>query len=555
MSPRADSSGSGVGNALDQCGHFARVHAQTLPGGHGVQSASVAVVGRPAQRAWCGISGTGSPRKNYHDWSRSTLRWPCTLAIDEMLPRSLESPHPSTPEKMPEEKLRRRASGLEVSDLLVPSEIVSAHLNQTVVEQGMTERMRCFGDEEHRGRSKTYQRWVAVELPSNLRLQLRTPCLRSTLKGLVGWPQGGGRRPEGGTGAFLAPKRFWIIDRVTPLTRSDISRQTVLCSSNEEALERRRRGRLKIDVSTSNRLVVATCSNPAASRPSTGTGNKSSLPQRVDGNRTAASGISGRRSSSDAVQMKARPKGKERASPIHVREEPRLVSVDTLDGQGEMDRASRRIDEVFPLLTGLLRLIGALSASSLSYPALHSGREVAPLYLFANQRDPRRDSGSASVLFATIRGMTFFCRPSAGSHGSLASMSRTKNHPSAFAAVRTDSTTVHRLPGALADDLRELVDTLRKLFMSAPIDSSGTIASSALARSTQSLHDRPETLSGGYRVQATSTVVVGRCAQRAGLGQHPRGGSPAAGPSLRPVGRACRHRKGCIQPRGMGGTL
>ena len=53
-------------------------------------------------------------------------------------------------------------------------------------------------------------------------------------------------------------ERLGIADRVTPLTRSDICRQTVLCSSYEEALEQLRRGGLDIDVSTLVNVAVAT---------------------------------------------------------------------------------------------------------------------------------------------------------------------------------------------------------------------------------------------------------------------------------------------------------
>jgi hypothetical protein len=72
-------------------------------------------------------------------------------------------------------------------------------------------------------------------------------------------------------------ERLGILDGVTPLTRSKIARQIVLCGSYAEALDQLRLDGLVLDVSTMVRVAVATGTSAmehrnqalASSRPAT----------------------------------------------------------------------------------------------------------------------------------------------------------------------------------------------------------------------------------------------------------------------------------------------
>lgn len=167
-------------------------------------------------------------------------------------------------------------------------------------------------------------------------------------------------------------------------------------------------------------------------------------------------------------------------------------------------------------------------------------------------------TANASVTFATVSGYVSLLRGRAPVEpvAVLASSTIRPDMTQIAPSLCQDAPTIGQPPhgeGVRRPTARtahtKAVNTTRLFPASAGATRHTARADSTLERCPRSTHDHQETLPGGYRVQATSAVAVGRRAQRAGLGQHPRGGSPAVGPSVRPVGRACRRRERFIQPR------
>jgi len=285
---------------------------------------------------------------------------------------------PRTPEEMLEAERRRRTTGTELADLLIARDIVRAHLDGAFVAEAAAEaRERCRREQGVRVVKSPGNRQVSVLLPGGLKLRLRTPYLRPTRKGMRGRPRKSGKRRHSGVGIYPVLERLGISERVTPLTRSEICRQTVLCSSYEEAVDQLRRGGLDIDVSTLVRVAVATGSKALELRDrALDQAREVPLPEQspVAGRRIRVS-VDGGRARTRNKRKYAR-KGNNGRRPFTLEwKEPRLVTVDVLDEQGEMDRTWRPIyevslgtaDEVFALLTGLLRLLGANQAAQVVF--------------------------------------------------------------------------------------------------------------------------------------------------------------------------------------------
>lgn len=291
---------------------------------------------------------------------------------------ALQRPHPSSPGDMLDAEVERRALGAETADLVIAQDIVRAHLDSALVRVAKSEVKERFQERPDVGVVKEVgDRRVSVLLPGGTRLELWTPYIRPTRKGLVGRPRGSGKRGEGGVGAYPVLERLGIADRVTPLARSEISRQTVLCSSYEEAQEQLRRGGLDIDISTLVRVAVTTGMEALERRDrALAQATEALLPEQslVAGRRIRVS-VDGGRARTRRRRKHAR-KGKNGRRPFTLEwREPRVLTVDVLDDEGEMDRSWRPIyevslgdaDEVFALLTGLLRLLGANQAEQVVF--------------------------------------------------------------------------------------------------------------------------------------------------------------------------------------------
>ncbi len=172
-------------------------------------------------------------------------------------------------------------------------------------------------------------------------------------------------------------EKLGITGGVTPLTRSIICRQVVLCSSYVEAQEQLARDGLKLDGTTLVRVAVSTGEEALEQRNrALQRAREAPLPHDspIKGKRIRVS-IDGGRARTRLTKWRCR-KGKNGRRPFELQwREPRVITIDVLDDAGDMDRSWRPIyevslgnaDEVFTLATGLLRMLGAHLAAEIVF--------------------------------------------------------------------------------------------------------------------------------------------------------------------------------------------
>jgi hypothetical protein len=158
-----------------------------------------------------------------------------------------------------------------------------------------------------------------------------------------------------------------------------IARQVVLASSYQEAREELSRRNLDIDVSTLVRIATRMGERAVALREEAlRRAREEELPAEspVAGKRIRIS-VDGGRARIRYTHRRGRRKKNGRHGFVLAWREPRLITVDVLDEEGEMDRAWKPLyevtlgeaDDVFTLLVGLLRLIGAYQAAQVVFVA------------------------------------------------------------------------------------------------------------------------------------------------------------------------------------------
>jgi len=274
-------------------------------------------------------------------------------------------------------EMRHRENTARIADLLIMKGIVMAHQVRDFVAgavRASAERLREGG-----ARRVKHVGWRRVHLllPGGLRTMVPTPYIRPTRKGLVGRPRSTGKRREGGAGRYPVLDQLGITSGVTPLTRSDICRQVVLCSSYTEAQEQLARSGLEVDRDTLVRVAVGTGVDALAQRNlALHQAREEPVPDEsmVMGKRIRVS-IDGGRARTRQTKSHSR-KGKNGRRPFTLQwREPRIITIDVLDDEGDVDRKWRPIyevslgtaDEVFALLTGLLRMLGAKHAAEIVF--------------------------------------------------------------------------------------------------------------------------------------------------------------------------------------------
>ncbi len=281
--------------------------------------------------------------------------------------------YPTTANEMLEFEMRQRDIGRSISDLAIARNIIRVHMDQQRVSQAVRDARQQYSEAGMKNRLVNKGWWsVNIVLPGGLHLKMATPYLRPTFKGLPGRRRGNGKRRAGGAGVFPVLKRLGIESGATPLTRSIVSRQTVLCSSYAEAQEQLIRDGLCLDIKAMVRLAKATGDKLVKLR------NEAILDalekpvpegSMFEGQRIRIS-VDGGRARVRRTNHKAR-KGKNGRRPFSLDwREPRMITVDVLDDEGNMNHQWRPIyeismgdaDHVFDLLCGLLRLIGAHQA-------------------------------------------------------------------------------------------------------------------------------------------------------------------------------------------------
>ena len=158
--------------------------------------------------------------------------------------------YPATPREMLAMEKHERSVALSIADLSLARKVLLAHQDVELRRQASAEARQRYREQGvtrpilNKGWS-----WVTIVLPGGLRLQIKTPYLRPSRKGLVGRPRSTGKRGIAGVGSYPVLERLSIEVGATPLTRSMAARQTVLCSSYAEAREQLARDGLDLDVS------------------------------------------------------------------------------------------------------------------------------------------------------------------------------------------------------------------------------------------------------------------------------------------------------------------
>jgi hypothetical protein len=273
----------------------------------------------------------------------------------------------------------RVAEGRYIADLLIAEDIISAHLNielRTGACSEARERMRATGA---LGVEDGGWQPVHVRLPGGTDLHLYTRYLRPSHKGKRGRRRGIGKRGPTGVGCYPVLERLGIHDGVTPLTRFEIARMVVLCSSLEEARVQLARGGLVLHTSTLVLVAVGTGEVALEHRDQAiENARKASLPvvSLVAGMRLRISVDGGRARTRQTRRGRGIRPGENGRRPFDLAwREPRVITIDVLDPEGDMDRSWKPIyevtmgdaDQTFALLVGILRLIGAYQASSVEF--------------------------------------------------------------------------------------------------------------------------------------------------------------------------------------------
>jgi hypothetical protein len=293
--------------------------------------------------------------------------------IDALTQTQDEQPIPTTAQQMLDAELEQRALSLRIADLRIARNIIKAHMNPELRRQAAAEsRERCREAGDSR-RIDNKGWWpVTLTLPGGLRLKIKTPYLLPSRKGMKGRPRGSGKRRQGGSGSYPVLERLGLFAAATPLTRSIVSRQTVLCSSYAEAREQLARDGLELCPDQLVRLATHVGQRALQLRDEAlAAALAGPLPEHsmVAGRRVRIC-VDGGRTRTRKTNRRARKRKNGRRPFLLDWREPRVITIDVLDDEGEMDRRWRPIyevslgdaDQVFDLLCGLLRLIGAHQA-------------------------------------------------------------------------------------------------------------------------------------------------------------------------------------------------
>jgi len=317
----------------------------------------------------------------FDDTGMAQVEEKITRLLGAAVSSGLNRGHPRGAGEMLDAEKARSATGGRVADLLVTRDIIRAHRDHDFVEEAMEacrDRLlrRVAGVRKVKNAGL---RMVAVRLAQGLVLKLSTPYLRPSRKGLRGRPRGSGKRRKAGAGAYPVFEALGIADHVTPLTRSDIARQAVVSSSYAEARDQLARGGLEVNDKTLINVAVRTGRLAIELRDEAlESARRQPLPTSSPfaGKRVRVS-VDGGRARTRHTHIGA-SKGKNGRRPFDLAwREPRIITVDVFDENGVIDKNWRPIyettlgtaDEVFALLSGLLRMLGAHLAREIVFVA------------------------------------------------------------------------------------------------------------------------------------------------------------------------------------------
>ena len=276
--------------------------------------------------------------------------------------------------------LEKEASrlGSALADAIVGHAILATQVDATTRKAAARATREAFRAEGEQARIQNVgPRPVSVRLAGGAVLKLQTPYLRPSRKGLPGRPRT--KRGEGGSGRYPILDLLGIRDGVTPLVRSHVGKMVVICSSYVEAQTQLATQGLQLDVSTMVRVAVATGADGLRLRDEAlQAALDGPLPEEslVAGRRIRVSLDGGRARTRQTHDKHRKQKNGRRAFDLLWRE-PRLITVDVLDDNGDVDKNIRPIyevelsdaDTVFKTLAGLLRFIGADQAAEVCFVA------------------------------------------------------------------------------------------------------------------------------------------------------------------------------------------
>ena len=286
--------------------------------------------------------------------------------------------HPKDPLQMLDLEQNLSLAGTLISDLNIALAIIRAHQDKTLFWGAMVKhRKQLLKKFRVKYIKNPGKRTVVIQLPGGLTMALRTPYLRPTRKQMRGRPRGSGRRGVAGAGCYPLFEQLGIVDRVTPLTRSRISRMMVLCSSYLEAQEQLAQEGMDLDPQTLVRIAVGTGERANKLRNDALNRAREIPPPEVSpvaGKRLRISVDGGRLR--ERLTQWAQKKGENGRRPFLLDwTEPRLIVIDVIDEEGKRDRSFPYIyeatiahaDDVFAMMTGMLRLIGANQAKEVLF--------------------------------------------------------------------------------------------------------------------------------------------------------------------------------------------
>lgn len=293
---------------------------------------------------------------------------------------ALDTAYPRSGASLLERERAHEALGREIADLLIARDILLAHRDEALVKAACAaSRVRVRASS---GCDKIQDGgWqpVHLTLPGGTDLRFYTRYLRPSLKGRVGRPRGVGKRGAAGAGAYPILEQLGIVDRVTPLTRSIVATQTVLCGSLDEARSQLETMGLDLHTSTLTRIAVGTGLTAINLRDTAlDEARQQPLPTTsvLAGKRLRLSVDGGRVRIRHTEHGRGIRPGKNGRRPFELKwHEPRVITLDVVDADGDTDRHWRPVyevtlgqaDDVFALMTGVLRRVGAHLAAEVVF--------------------------------------------------------------------------------------------------------------------------------------------------------------------------------------------
>jgi len=267
------------------------------------------------------------------------------------------------------------AGGRRLADLWSARALLQAHLDAALVEQSIAEareQMRAAGA---RSVPRCGWRWTHVQLVGGLKLRLESPYVRAR------HAKRRSKRGRGGSGCYALLCRLGVQERLSPASRSELSRLTVLLGSYAEAHEQLGREGLQLDRSNMVRCAVQTGNRAVALRDKAlEQARRAPLPRRsaLAGKRVRLSLDGGRARVRRTQRGRGIRPGKNGRRPFELEWlEPRVLTIDVLDEKGKPLRCAHPLYEVslgtaeqtMTLLVGTLRLLGVHLCSEVVFLA------------------------------------------------------------------------------------------------------------------------------------------------------------------------------------------